>query len=276
MVPPLIIGFVVAAALGLAIVLRSARHGVAELDGHPWLLADTAKLHVAIMGGLAGFAVTGIVLLASLARDRSGVASSSFNTVVSMFLVAYFYYVGNAFLISYLPDSKTSGDLVPRVHFSLVSTIEYRTLFVSWFALLPLLKTYGLDRPAEVLTVLLPLSLALGSVVIAMAADGLGLIQFKETYLSAAVGTALALIYAGIVRIAASIAPAAESALFATMVIFFVNGAGYAFAALTPLSPGYPRIERFFARQGRNLVIADMLLTMLALSFLWLAVAGAI
>jgi hypothetical protein len=271
-----VLGFLVAAAIGLAIVLRAARHGAARMDGHPWLLSETAKLHVTIMGGLAGFAVTGIVLLVSLARDRSNVATASFDTVVVMFIVAYFYYVGNAFLISYLPHPETSGELVPRVHFSLASTIEYRTLFVSWFALRPLLETYGLDRPANVLAVLLPLSLTLGSVVIAMAADGLGLIRLKETYISAAVGTGLALVYAGIVQLVAPNAGTANSALYLTIVIFCVNGAGYALAALTPLSPRYPRIERFYERHGRNIVIADMQVTMVALTFLWLAVVGVI
>jgi hypothetical protein len=271
-----VVGFVVAAAIGLTIVLRAARKGSARLDGHPWLLADTAKLHVTIMGGLAGFAVTGIVLLVSLARDRTGIAQTSFDTVVVMFIVAYFYYVGNAFLISYIPHPETSGNLVPRVHFSLASTIEYRTLFVSWFALRPLLDTYGLSRPANVLAVLLPLSLVFGSVVVAMAADGLGLMRLKETYLSAVVGTGLALIYAGIVWLVAPNAGKADSALTLTIVIFCINGAGFALAALTPLSPRYPGIERFYERHGRNIAIADMQLTMLSLAFLWLAVIGAI
>jgi hypothetical protein len=271
-----VFGFLVAAAIGLAIVLRVARHGSARLDGHPWLLSETAKLHVTIMGGLAGFAVTGIVLLVGLARDRSNIVASSFDTVVVMFIVAYFYYVGNAFLISYVPHPETSGDLVPRIHFSLASTIEYRTLFVSWFALRPLLQTYGLDRPADVLAVLLPLSLALGSVVIAMAADGLGLIRLKETYISAAVGTGLAFVYAGIVQLVAPDAGTADSTLYLTIVIFCINGAGFTLAALTPLSPRYPRIERFYERHGRNIVVADMQLTMVTLTFLWLAVVGVI
>jgi hypothetical protein len=271
-----VFGFLAAAAIGLAIVLRVARHGAARLDVHPWLLADTAKLHVTIMGGLAGFAVTGIVLLVTLAQDRPGVAAASFDTVVVMFIVAYFYYVGNAFLISYLPHSETSGDLVPRVHFSLASTIEYRTLFVSWFALRPLLDTYGLHRPANVLAVLLPLSLVLGSAVIAMAADGLGLVRLKETYISAAVGTALALTYAAIVQIVAPNNSTANSALYLTIVIFCVNGAGFVLAALTPLSPRYPRLERFYQRHGRQIAIADMQVTMVALTFLWLAVVGVI
>jgi len=255
---------------------RATRHGAARPEGHPWLLAETAKLHVAIMGGLAGFAVTGIVLLVSLAHDRSEMAAASFDSVLVMFTVAYFFYIGNAFLISYLPDPATSRSLVPRVHFSLVSTIEYRTLFVSWFALLPLLQTYGLNRAADVLTVLLPLSLALGSVIIAMAADGLGLMRLKETYTAAAVGTGIALVYAGIVRLVAPGASSTDSTLYLTIAIFCVNGAGFALAALTALSPRYPRLERFYARHGRNIVIADMQVTMVALAFLWLAVAGVI
>jgi hypothetical protein len=271
-----VLGFLVAAAIGLAIVLRAARHGATRLDTQPWLLSDTAKLHVTIMGGLAGFAVTGIVLLVSLTRGQAGIAAASLDTVVVMFIVAYFYYVGNAFLISYLPHPEASGDLVPRVHFSLASTIEYRTLFVSWFALRPLLDTYGLHRPADVLAVLLPLSLAIGSVVIAMAADGLGLMKLKETYFSAAVGTALALIYAGIIQLAAPNASTAHSALYLTIVIFCINGAGFALAALTPLSPRYPGLERFYQRHGRNIVVADMQITMIALTLLWLAVVGVV
>ncbi len=271
-----VLGFLLAAAIGLAIMQRITRHGTVRLDGHPWLLAETAKLHVGIMGGLAGFAVTGIVLLVSLAHDRSGVAAASFDTVVVMFIVAYFYYIGNAFLISYLPNPETSGDLVQRVHFGLASTIEYRTLFVSWFALRPLLETYGFHRSAEILDVLLPLSLALGSVILAMAADGLGLMRLKETYISAAVGTGLALVYAGIVRLAAPYASTADSTLYVTIVIFYVNGIGFALAALTALSSRYPGLARFYKRHGRKIVIADMQVTMVSLAFLWLAVTGII
>jgi hypothetical protein len=206
------------------IVLFATRRGSARLDVQPWLLSDTAKLHVAIMGGLAGFAVTGLVLLVGLARNQPGIPEAPFDTVVTMFVVAYFYYVGNAFLISATGQRR----LAPRVHFSLASTIEYRTLFVSWFALRPLLEVYGLDRPVQVLVVLLPASLVLGSVIIAMAADGLGLLRVKETYLAAVVGTVFALGSAAVARWWAPDIRTADSALFLTLVIFFVNGLGSA------------------------------------------------
>ena len=174
-----VLGFLIAAAIGLVVVLAACDRGSVQHDSYPWILYDTAKSHVGIMGGLAGFAFTGVVLVVTLARDRPGVADSSLDTVIVMFLVAYLWWVGNAFLITYIPHEETSGDLVPRVHFSLASTIEYRTVFLSWFALLPLLEANGLGRLAYVLYFLLPASLLFGSVLISMAADGLGLLRVR-------------------------------------------------------------------------------------------------
>ena len=197
-----VMSFLLAAAIGLVAVLAVDRRGSAQNAHYPWILYDTAKLHVGIMGGLAGFAFTGIVLVVTLARDRPGIGGSSLDTVIVMFLVAYLWWVGNAFLISYIPHDETSGELVPRIHFSLASTIEYRTVFLSWFALLPLLEANGLGRLSHVLYFLLPASLLFGSVLIAMAADGLGLLRVWETYFSAAVGTFLALWYTAVVAFA--------------------------------------------------------------------------
>lgn len=175
-----VLGFLVAAAIGLVTVLAAGHRRSAHLGSHPWIVYDTAKGHVGIMAGLAGFAFTGVVLIVTLARDRVGLAESSLDTVIVMFLVAYIWWIGNAFLISYLPHGDLSGDLVPRVHFSLASTIEYRTVFLSWFALLPLLEANGLGRISHILYFLLPASLLFGSVLISMAADGLGLLRFSE------------------------------------------------------------------------------------------------
>jgi hypothetical protein len=174
-----------------------------------------------------------------LARDRSGVVENPLDTVVVMFLVAYLFSIGNAFLISYMPHVDASGDLVPRVHFSLASTIEYRTVFLSWFALLPLLEANGFGHLAYVLYFLLPASLLLGSVIVAMAADGLGLLRVWETYPSAAVATGLALAYAAIAAFVVPDARSPQSPLYLTLVIFCVNTVGFGLAGLTPLSKRY-------------------------------------
>jgi hypothetical protein len=271
-----LLGWAGATAIGVAAAGWLTRAGAPHLDRQPWLLYDTSKQHVTILGGLAGFAVTGIVLIASLTRSTPDIDRGSLSAVVVMFVVAYFFYVGNAFLVSYVPHKDTSGDLLPRIHFSLVSTIEYRTLFVSWFALMPLFRTYGLTQPAEVLTILLPLSLLLGSVIIAMAVDGLGLVAVKETYASLAVATLLALLFAGFVRLAGPSFRSQDPALWLAMVIFVVNGAGFALAAATPLAARYPQLGDFYKRAGRIIVLVDVQVTMSALAFLWLSVVGAV
>ena len=271
-----VMGFLLAAASGLVAVLAVGRRASAQSDRYPWILYDTAKLHVGVMAGLAGFAFTGVVLVVTLARDRPGVAGSSLDTVIVMFLVAYLWWVGNAFLISYIPHDEASGELVPRVHFSLASTIEYRTVFLSWFALLPLLEANGLGRISYVLYFLLPASLLFGSVLIAMAADGLGLLRVSETYLSAAIATVLALAYTSIVAFAVPAARSPYSPLYLALVIFCINGLGFSLAALTPLVQRYAGIKCFYEQHGRRIVIADMQLTMASLAFLWLGVVGVI
>ena len=109
-----------------------------------------------------------------------------------------------------------------------------------------------------------------------MAADGLGLLRVWETYFSAAVGVVLALAYTAIVAFAVPGARSAYSPQYIALVIFCVNGVGFALAAMTPLSPRYAGIKRFYERHARRIVIADMQLTMASLTFLWLAVVGAI
>lgn len=270
-----VLGFCVVSGLALVVALRHVRGTQPRLGNQPWVLTDVARLHVPIMAGLSGFAITGLVLIATLTRERQA-TTEAFDTVVVMFLIAYLFYIGNAFLISYLPHEDRTDDHVPRIHFSLASTIEYRCVFISWFALRPLVDVYGLDRPADVLAVLLPTSLVLGSTIVAMAADGFGVIRVAETYLAAAVGMGATLLYAAVIWLFLPEARSPESALWLAVVVFGINTIGFATAALTPLAARYAGMNRFYQRHGRALVVADMQLTMVALPFLWLAVVGAI
>ncbi len=109
-----------------------------------------------------------------------------------------------------------------------------------------------------------------------MATDSLGLMLMEEIYFSAAVGTGLALAYGTGSRGSASNNVLTYSSLYLALVIFCVNGVGFALAALTPLVSQYGSVRRFYERHGRRIIIADMQVTMTSLSFLWLAVVGAI
>ena len=109
-----------------------------------------------------------------------------------------------------------------------------------------------------------------------MAADGLGLLRLWETYLSAAVGTVLALGCTAIVAFAVPGARSQHSTLYLALVLFCINGLGFGLAALTSLSPRYAGIKRFYKQYGRPIVIGDMQVTMGLLAFLWLSVVRAI
>ncbi|HEV3153176.1 MAG TPA: hypothetical protein VGZ02_05190 [Candidatus Baltobacteraceae bacterium] len=269
-----LVAFLIAAILGVPIVLGFSRRTAQQPGEYPWLLDEVSKLHVAIVGGLAGFAFTGVVLVVTIVRDTANRAE--LDTVILMFLVAFLYWVGAAFLISYVPHAALSGDFVQRAHFSLATTIEYRTVFLSWFALVPLLQVNGFGRLIPILYFLLPASLLLGSLLLAMATDGLGLLRIRETYVSAAVASTLTLAYYAIVAWFVPAARSPYSAQYLTLVIFAVNGLGFGFAALTSLAPRYERVRHFYERYGRSLVVTDMQLTILSLVFLWLAVVNAV
>ncbi|MFM5955263.1 MAG: hypothetical protein ACKOPE_13305 [Novosphingobium sp.] len=269
-----IVGFLVAAVIGLILVQVLCRKGGISLDRHPWLLEEAAKLHVHILGGLAGFAFTGVVLIVTFAQERGGSTDPSLDTVVVMFLVAFLWWIGGAFLISFHPHKEASGDLVPRIHFSLATTLEYRTVFLSWFALPPLLNANGLGRLEPTIGFLLLVSMACGSVLVAMIADGLGLIRVRETYLSALVAMILTLTFALVARIARLDTGSDYWSLHMALVIFVINGIGFALASASPLAPRYAAVRSFFERHGRRIVVADMQLTMLSLSFLCFSVLG--
>ena len=271
-----VLGFILASIIGLAVVLRAGRAGNPGRNEYPWPLDEVSKLHVAIVGNLAGFAFTGVVLVVTLSRERTGGAQISLDTVILMFLIAYLYWIGASFLISFFPNVLPSGDFVQRVHFGLALTIEYRTLFLSWFALLPLLQANGLSKLIPILDVLLPASLLIGSVVLAMMNDGLGLLDVPKVYFSGAVATGLALAYGGVVTFLAPGARSPNSAIYLAVVIFCLNGAGFALSAITPLAQRYARLKSFFDQRGIPLVAADVHLTAASLGFLWLAVVGVI
>src|SRR6185312_14835143 len=82
-----VIGFLVAAAIGLTVVLAARGRKTVPLESHPWVLHETAKSHVDILGSLAGFAFTGVVLVVTFVRDRNTAADTALDIVITMFLV---------------------------------------------------------------------------------------------------------------------------------------------------------------------------------------------
>jgi hypothetical protein len=272
----LVAGFLGAIAIGVPIALLLARRAEPFLGPMPWHLGEMAKQHVVIMGTLAGFSITGLVLFVALMRGQPGVPIAPLSAVIVLFVVSIIFYVSNAFLLSYMPTQDATGEIIPRLHFSLCSTIEYRTIFISWFAMLPLLQAYDLSLPASVLGLILPLSLLSGTLAIGMVSDGTGLMRFWETYVTMAIGLVLGLAFAALASRWPVQVRTAHATLIVCVLLFFVNGLGFLVVGSTPLAARYPALRRLFDSNARRLVVVDMQLTAIAQIFLWLAVSGII
>ena len=188
-----LVAIVVVALAGTLAALFYSRNGTERHDAPPWGAVRPGWQSGRFMGGLAGFAVTGIVLIVGLAHGQPVSATTPLSTVVIMMLGAFFFYVGNAFLFSYLlPSRETSKNVPPRVHFALGSMMEYRTLFVSWLALMPLLDAYGLVLPRQVLAWMVPASMVFGSVIVIMLTANVGLVRIKEIVVTIVLSVLLA------------------------------------------------------------------------------------
>jgi hypothetical protein len=69
-------------------------------------LAELGGRHVGILSGLAGYSVTGMVLLVTLGRSLTDNTSTAYTTVVTMFFVAWMAYSATAFLFINLTDRR--------------------------------------------------------------------------------------------------------------------------------------------------------------------------
>jgi hypothetical protein len=273
----ILVAFFAAAAVAMPAALFLARRGSVDLGRTPWSVHDMARQHVIIMGSLGGFSMTGLVLLVAFTRGKSGATTTPLDAAVILLIVSIIFYVSNAFLLSYMPTQETSGEIIPRLHLSLCSTIEYRTIFLTLSALVPLLHAHGFSQPATILAQLLLVLLLFNTIVVAMVADGVGLMRFWETYAVTAIAIALGILFVSSAHNWPHHYARTEHSTMAVCIVqFCVNGLSFAVVGTTPLAARHPVVRRFFDGNARRLTIADMQLTMIAQAFLWLSVSGVV
>jgi hypothetical protein len=158
----IVIGYVVGVILCTgALWFVAGRNFVAQRD--PSVnLADTAGKQVGIMSGLAGYAVTGMVLLVTLGRSLSDTSSNAYTTVVAMFFVSWMAYAATAFLFANMTDSDEEARRNPKHGFDVpaaqfagaAATLEF-AFGLGWLALRPLFQAFGLTRLADLVALIL-------------------------------------------------------------------------------------------------------------------------
>ena len=267
------IGFGLAILAGTVMALPLAR-GDAREDPLPWDIADMTRIQSNLMATLGAVSITGLVLLVALLSRGGAIAPERMDTAALMLALAFGYFVQSAYTLSYLPGRAAVGERLHRLCFSLATTLQWRTVVMLSFALTVIAELFGLPTTASILLYLVPVMIAAVSLIIAAVSDALGLVRFGECLLSLLVGLALAGLCAFALRHLER--DLTQPVIVASLCYAAVSGSTYFAAGLVPLAQRRPRLHGALTNHARRLAAIDLLATGVAMTFLWLAVAGVI
>jgi hypothetical protein len=242
----------------------------------PWGIFDVSARAVVVLGGLAGFAVTGIVLLVTLTRSSADPEREALNTVVIMFATAYLFYVGAAVLFSYLPREDPLSGGPPRIPFALANLLFYRTLFLAWFALYPLMVAASLTVPAQALAWALSVSGIIGSFFTTTLLNRVGVLQLREILLLPVLALAGLGVFAAITYGLGLPVRSPRVPMYLTLAFFGLNALTFVHFTLGLLGANAPRLRALLLKYQRQALVADAQITHIILLFLWVALIGVI
>jgi hypothetical protein len=240
----------------------------------PWDLREVAGRMVVIAGGLAGFAVTGMVLLVTLARDKADVQTDAFNATVFMFLTAYLFFVSSAFLFAFLPKADASGEEPARVQFGVAANLMFRSVMIVWFALRPLMQTFGFDVLSDYAGGAITFSLALGGVFVLALLYGIGVITIRETIILPAIAT---VVWVTTSILALTVFPdlqSTKSSLYLTAALYGLNVLTFLHFSVGLLAGVMDPVRTLCVRYSRDVTLIDTQWTMVLLAFLWMSIMG--
>jgi hypothetical protein len=268
-----VIGYLVAAIVAIVAALSIAgpRHA---LERDPTFeLEDVSARQVPILGALAGFAVTGVVFLVTQARNVPDATSTSFTTVVIMFVVAYMGYFSSSVLfanVSHRAEVRTF-DLAAAQYAG--ASISLFSVFLGWFALKPLFETFGLTAVAGLTAWLLVGAVAVGYGQLASALHRSGYASARQVVLIAIV----AAIAVGAYALVAGFAPglrSTEATLHLTVLAFLAGVPAYGAMTVLPLAAHRERFVPILAERWHLAIIGYAQAVTVLIGFLLLAVFG--
>jgi hypothetical protein len=269
-----VIGFLIVATIAIAAALLVAgpRHTVSR--DPTFELEDVSGRQVPILGALAGFAVTGVVFLVTQARNVPDPTSTSFTTVLAMFVVAYMGYFSSSVLfanVSHQTEDKTF-DLAAAQYAG--ASISLFSVFLGWFALKPLFETFGLTPIATVTGWLL-----IGAVVVGFGQMATALYRsgYASARLIAVIGSLAAagtLMYAIVVGVLAPNLRSTEATLGLTIVAFIAGVPAYGAMTILPIAARRPQLAASLADRWHLAVIAYAQGTTVLIGFLLISILG--
>ena len=195
-IAPAVPAFLLVASVAIAAALLAAGPRHTTVRDPAFGLEDVAGRHVSVLGALAGFAVTAIVLLVTQGRNVLEPTGLAFTTVLAMFVVAYMGYFSSSVLYANVAKGTEDApfDLAAAQYAG--ASISLFSVFLGWLALKPLFEAFGLVTIATLTGWLLAGVVVVGYSQLATALYRSGYASARLVVLLAVFATAATLAYA--------------------------------------------------------------------------------
>jgi hypothetical protein len=268
-----VVGYLVVAtvAILIALVVAGPRYTV-ERDP-TFELEDVASRQVGILSALAGFAVTGLVFLVTQARNVPDPSSTSFTTVLAMFVVAYMGYFSSSLLFANVSHARSGSPFDLGAAQYAGASVTLFSVFIGWFALRPLFQTFELTAIADLVGWFLIGAVVVGYGLLASSLHRSGYASTRLTVILPALAIAGTVAY-GLVTTVATGLRSPEATLDLTITAFVIGVPAFLAMTVLPIAAHRPRLAPILAERWHLAVIAYAQGVMVLIGFLLLAVLG--
>lgn len=234
----------------------------------PWVLHEVAGRQTVILSASAGFIVTAIVLVITLAREQPASPARGLDSVVELFLVAWLSLATAAVMYSRLPREDYAGPEFQRVHYALANDAYLRAIVLVVLGMLPLLRLFRLDDAFVLFAGMSGFLTAAGAVVAAIVIGQLGLFGWHE----AAIGLVVCLaggVAAALLKAATGIVSTDATATLAGATVV-LTGSDLLATMAAPVVVASSQARARVLSLGRALVRWDYVGSVAVLTFYWL------
>jgi hypothetical protein len=235
-------------------------------------LGDHRGRHVGIMSSLAGFAVTGLVLPVTVGRTLTVASSTTYTTLLIMFLVAYMGYFATSVMFANVAQPDHADFNVPAAAYTGAATTMYFTILIGWLALRPMFQTFGPTRAAGLTSWLLVGAAIGGYGLFAQHLHKSGYASGPLTILIALLGGATTLIFAFLVAWFGL--GSADSTLYLTVAALIVGSVATAGLGVLRVLATSAYTARPLAKIGPFLILGYAQGAVVLIGFLLLSVLG--
>jgi hypothetical protein len=270
-----VVGYLIAVSVAIAATVIAAGPRQVTRRDESLEIGDIAARQVSVIGGLAGFAVTGIVLLVTLSRNLPDASTTSFTTILAMFVVAY---MGNFAASTQLTHVSTrlhpAGFDLGAAQFA-GATISQYYVFVGWLALRPLFETFGLTLMAELVVYFLIAAVTVGYAPLASVVHRCGFATIRMIVLMPVLATAVTAAYVVVARVG-GVERVPETTLALTLLAFVPGALAHGALAILPILARSARLSASLAERAHLFILGYAMAVMVLVYFLLLSVFGVI